>query len=78
VSENDRYVNRSEAERRALAVGLGPGLVRAAIRSGRLPAYRVASNQIRIKESDLARWLDAPGPEAAEDRSAWEGYAWRA
>lgn len=61
-----RYITRAEAERLAGAAGLGPGIVQAACRSGRLPAYRVSVNRYAINREDFDRWLDAPGVPAAE------------
>ena len=51
-------------------LGLSPETVLRRWRTGELPGYRLASNILRFRESELEAWLRARGPGAAEEVAA--------
>jgi hypothetical protein len=55
------FYTRAECERLARERRIGATIVRAAIRSGELPARVVGTHRYLVRDDDLEAWLDAPG-----------------
>lgn len=53
VVQADRWMTIQEASE---FIGLGVPSIRAMIKSGHLPAYRIGRRSIRIREEDALKW----------------------
>jgi excisionase family DNA binding protein len=60
----DRLLTTREV---AAFLGVSPETVLRRWRAGELPGYRLASNVLRFRESEIEAWLMARGPGAAEE-----------
>lgn len=58
----DRLLTTREV---AAFLGVSPETVLRRWRAGELPAYRLASNALRFRESEIEAWLEGTRPERA-------------